>query len=202
MVGLGSDTWDAFRLLWHATNPVAMTLIFCSLVGYHCEEARRQMIHSGSAIAFFFVLVFAFWGQSILNFLEVNMSAIEFVSGFALASVAIDTLRVTEGDEKISKRNFSVIPLAMPIFGSPGTLTCAMNLVAQATSTAQRLSFIAAWACVISLAWGLLLLFSRLIRAAGEVATVLLFRLAGLLILALGMQYAFSGIVQTWHGTP
>jgi multiple antibiotic resistance protein len=173
-----------------------MALIFCSLTGYHGVESRAKMIRSGSAVAFFFVLVFAFWGPSVLNFLEINMAAVEFTSGVALAFIAFGALRSGEGDEKISKQDFGVIPLAMPLLGSPGALTGAMNLSANASSAGQKISLVAAWACVVLLAWGLLLLFPRLIRAAGEVATTLLFRLSGLVILALGMRYAFSGIVQ------
>jgi small neutral amino acid transporter SnatA (MarC family) len=124
------------------------------------------------------------------------MAAVEFSSGFALAFVAFASLRSKEGAGKFTERNFSVIPLAMPFLGSPAALTCAMNLSANAFSVSQKLSIVIGWACVISLAWGLLLFFSRLIRGAGAVATNLLFRLAGLLTLAMGMQYAFSGIVR------
>jgi multiple antibiotic resistance protein len=174
-------------------------MAFSSLVGYHGAEMRIRMICHGSAVALFFVLIFAFWGAAILNFLGIGMAAVEFVSGFALICLALAMLRSREGDEKISGQNFSVIPLAIPFLGSPGTLTCAMSLSASASSFVQKFSLIVGWACVIFSAWALLLFFSRLIRAAGEVATNLLFRLAGLLILALGMQYAFSGIVQLLH---
>ncbi|MDR2677793.1 MAG: MarC family protein [Puniceicoccales bacterium] len=194
---MAGDIGRAFRLLWRATNPIAMALIFNALAGYHTAELRKKMIWRGSVAAFFLVLVFIFWGAAVLNFLGINMAAIEFVSGFALAFVALGTLRSKDDIEKVSRQNFSIIPLAMPILGSPIALTRAMDLFANASSIAQKFSIIAAWTCVISLACVLLLLFSRLIQVAGEVATNLLFRLGGLLALALGMQYVFSGIIQS-----
>ncbi|MDR1456579.1 MAG: hypothetical protein LBI34_00745 [Puniceicoccales bacterium] len=196
MTGLVGDAWNAFCLLWNATNPIATALIFSSLAGYHSVEARTKIIYDGGAIAFFLVLVFAFWGTAILNFLGVNMAAIEFVSGFALAFLALSVLHTGDNVGKIAGQNFSVIPLALPFLGSPGTLICAMNLYTKASSITQKASIVVSWACMVSLACGLLFLFSRLIRAAGGVVTSLLFRLAGLLTLALGMQYAFSGILQ------
>ncbi|MDR2341279.1 MAG: MarC family protein [Puniceicoccales bacterium] len=190
---------NAFKSLWAAINPVAMSVVFSSLVGYHAGKLQTKMIYNGSIVAFFLVLIFTFCGPEILNFLGINLAAIEFSSGFALVFIALAALRSSSRRGKISEQNFGIIPLAMPLLGSPATLICGMSLFTNASGVAQKLSIVMALACVISLTCVLLILFARFIRAAGETVTSLFFRLSGLLTFAIGAQYVFSGIA---HMTP
>jgi multiple antibiotic resistance protein len=195
---VGQNLWNTAWAFFGTINPIAVALIFVSLTAYYGEVERTRMIRNGCAIGFFLLLAFGYGGKSILNFLGLSMASVEIASGFALVFLGLSALRSKEtgdaADRSKFRPNLSVVPLAIPFLGSPAALACAMYRCAKVSGIGQNLSFIGAILFAVGICYGFLLLFSRLLQTTGKIITNLLFRLSGLLTLALAIQHILSGL--------
>ncbi|HKD97474.1 MAG TPA: MarC family protein [Micromonosporaceae bacterium] len=180
---------EVFVTLLVITDPPGMVPVFLALTGALPARERNRAAWQAVALALGVIVVFAVAGQRILEYLNIDLPALQAAGGLLLILVALELLTGrtdTPDEEKTS--NIALVPLGTPLLAGPGAIVATMLFVRRADGATDNLEIAAAILLVMVAVW-LVLRFSgiivRLLRPGGiEVLT----RIAGLLLAAIAVQ--------------
>jgi multiple antibiotic resistance protein len=181
---------EVFVTLLVIVDPPGMVPVFLALTG---TMPAKQRIRAGThavLLALGVIVVFAVAGQTLLDYLHVQLPALQGAGGLLLVLVALQLLtgKTDEPSEQGGTSNVALVPLGTPLLAGPGAIVATMLFVQRADTlgdyTVIGLSILA----VMFTVW-LVLRFSggivKLLRPSGiEVLT----RIAGLLLAAIAVQ--------------
>jgi len=196
----------AFVTLLVIIDPPGMVPIFLALTGPMPVRLRRRAAWQAVALAAGVIVVFAVAGQRILQYLHIDLPALQGAGGLLLVLVALQVLTGrTDGQAEGTTSNVALVPLGTPLLAGPGAIVATMLFVRQAHRFADFLALALAIVLVFLVVW-LVLRFCGLIvlilRPGGiEVLT----RIAGLLLAAIAVQLiadAVGAFVTTYLHTP
>jgi multiple antibiotic resistance protein len=188
---------EVFVTLLVITDPPGMVPIFLALTGTLPMRERHRAAWQAVALAFVVIVIFAVAGQRILDYLQIDLPALQGAGGVLLILVALELLTgKTDDPQQQSTSNIALVPLGTPLLAGPGAIVATMLEVRKAHDvgdyTAIALAIVAAMIAV----W-LVLRYSgiivRILRPGGiEVLT----RIAGLLLAAIAVQLIAGAIGQ------
>jgi len=180
---------EAFVTLLVIVDPPGMVPVFLALTGAMSARDRLRAAWQAVALALGVIVVFAVAGRTILDYLRVDLPALQAAGGLLLMLVALELLTGrTDDPDKLASANVALVPLGTPLLAGPGAIVATMLFVQRADGPADYLAVAAAILAVMIVVW-LTLRFSgllvRLLRPGGiEVVT----RIAGLLLAAIAVQ--------------
>jgi multiple antibiotic resistance protein len=186
---------EAFVTLLVIIDPPGMVPIFVALTGAMPARERLRAAWQAVALALGVIVVFAVAGQTILDYLRVDLPALQAAGGLLLMLVALELLTGRADDPtKQATSNVALVPLGTPLLAGPGAIVATMLFVKGADRTADYLAIALAILLAMVVVW-LTLRFSgllvRVLRPAGiEVVT----RIAGLLLAAIAVQLIADAI--------
>lgn len=195
----------AFTTLFATVAPIDGAALFAAMTASNTPEQRRSMATRGVLIALAILLIFAIFGQALLERLGIGLPALRTAGGillllmgidmvFARPSGAITTTR-EEVREGIERADIAVFPLATPLLAGPGTMGAMILLSANARADLQNeLAVIGALIAVLFIAWLALLGASQLQRLLGVTGLRVISRVFGVLLSALAVQFIFDGL--------
>lgn len=154
---------------------------------------RNKVADRASLVATLVLLLFAFAGQAMLQYLHIRMASLEVAGGLLLLLIALDMLR-GELDTPIveAKRDVAISPLALPLLAGPGTLTTVMLLMAE--SEQARLSVVAGILSAMLVTWMIVRQVSLVDRWIGAEGAVIVTKLLGFLLAGLAVEIGSGGI--------
>ncbi|MER7443311.1 MarC family protein [Micromonospora avicenniae] len=180
---------EVFVTLLVITDPPGMMPIFVALTGPLPARDRNRAAWQAVALALGVIVVFAVAGQTLLDYLHVDLPALQAAGGLLLVLVALELL-TGKGDEPSgqSTSNVALVPLGTPLLAGPGAIVATMLFVQQAEGLADYTAIAAGIISVMIAVW-IVLRFSgvivKILRPGGiEVLT----RIAGLLLAAIAVQ--------------
>lgn len=180
---------EVFVTLLVITDPPGMMPIFLALTGALPARDRNRAAWQAVALALGVIVVFAVAGQTLLNYLHVDLPALQAAGGLLLILVALELLTGKADDpHQQNTSNIALVPLGTPLLAGPGAIVATMLFVQQARGVADFVAIAAAIVAVMATVW-LTLRFSgvivKVLRPGGiEVLT----RIAGLLLAAIAVQ--------------
>ena len=165
-------------------DPPGNTPIFLAVTKNLSDKERHRAAYLAVATAFAVISLFAIGGQSILNYLNVSVPALQGAGGLLLLLVALqllygkgheDSFEVASPEQRTS---IAMVPLGTPLLAGPGTIVATIVFFKRALSiTLFALRFSG--------------LVVKLVRPAG---VVLLARVAGMLLAAIAVQMIANSI--------
>jgi multiple antibiotic resistance protein len=181
---------EVFVTLLVIVDPPGMVPVFLALTGTLPMKERVRAGTQAVLLALGVIVIFAVAGQTLLDYLHVQLPALQGAGGLLLVLVALQLLtgKTDEPSEQGGTSNVALVPLGTPLLAGPGAIVATMLFVQRADGlndyTVIGLGIIAVMATV----W-LVLRFSggivKLLRPGGiEVLT----RIAGLLLAAIAVQ--------------
>ncbi|AGZ46246.1 MarC family protein [Actinoplanes friuliensis] len=181
---------EVFVTLLVIVDPPGMVPVFLALTGTLPVKERIRAGTQAVLLALGVIVIFAVAGQTLLDYLHVQLPALQGAGGLLLVLVALQLLtgKTDEPSEQAGTSNVALVPLGTPLLAGPGAIVATMLFVQRADGlndyTVIGLGIIAVMATV----W-LVLRFSggivKLLRPGGiEVLT----RIAGLLLAAIAVQ--------------
>ncbi|MEV4809706.1 MarC family protein [Micromonospora avicenniae] len=180
---------EVFVTLLVITDPPGMMPIFVALTGPLPARDRNRAAWQAVALALGVIVVFAVAGQTLLDYLHVDLPALQAAGGLLLVLVALELL-TGKGDEPSgqSTSNIALVPLGTPLLAGPGAIVATMLFVQQAEGLGDYTAIAAGIISVMIAVW-IVLRFSgvivKILRPGGiEVLT----RIAGLLLAAIAVQ--------------
>lgn len=154
---------------------------------------RNRVVDRASVVATVVILIFAFTGQSILNYLHISMASLQAAGGLLLLLIALDMLN-GELEEPIVEqgRDVAITPLALPLLAGPGTLTTVMLLVSE--SPEAPLSVAVGILAAMLVTWLIFRQASWIDRLIGAEGAIIATKLLGFLLAALAIEIGSAGI--------
>jgi len=190
--------------LFSVVNPLGAIPMFLSLTADDTPEERNRTSLLTS-IYFVLILMSFFWaGTYILGFFGVSIPALRgagglviMMSGFALLSG--DTSKRRIGDkvkaEAMEKEDISFTPMAMPLLSGPGSISLLIGYFSEYPDMNNKL-IIASIIAVTGIIIYIVLRFSPLLfKILGRSGLKAVARIMGFIVLAIGLEYIVSGVI-------
>jgi len=195
---------SAFITLFVVIDPPGCAPIYAGLTKGASPQQARSMALRATFIAAIILLIFALFGEQLLEALHIELDSFRIAGGLMLFFIAFDmvfekrTQRREERAEKIAAtpeiEDVSVFPMAMPMLAGPGAIAAIMLLMNEAEGLAQSLEVLAALAAVLVITAASLVAAGPLIRLLGDKVEAVITRLLGVLLAALAAQYVIDGL--------
>jgi multiple antibiotic resistance protein len=181
---------EVFVTLLVIVDPPGMVPVFLALTGTMPPRQRMLAGTQAVALALGVIVVFAVAGQTLLNYLHVQLPALQGAGGLLLILVALQLLtgKTDEPEEQGRTTNVALVPIGTPLLAGPGAIVATMLFVQRANGLDDDVIIGLGIVAVMLTVW-LVLRFSgvivKLLRPGGiEVLT----RIAGLLLAAIAVQ--------------
>lgn len=188
---------EVFVTLLVIMDPPGSVPIFLSLTGAYTKKARNRSADLAVLTALTVIVVFALFGQQVLQYLHVTLAAMQVAGGLLLLLVALELL-MGWGSETVKKDdvNVSMVPLGTPLLAGPGAIAATIVFAKAVHHGSQALALGAAIVGVHIVIWLTLRFSSGLLRLLGRSGVSLITRIAGLLLSAIAVQLAADGIAK------
>src|SRR3954470_15557007 len=167
-----------------------MVPVFLALTGSMDGRARMKAATQAVLLALGVIVGFAVAGQTLLDYLHVQLPALQGAGGLLLVLVALQLLtgKTDEPSEQGGTTNVALVPIGTPLLAGPGAIVATMLFVQRADGAGDYTVIALGIVAVMAIVW-LVLRFSggivKLLRPGGiEVLT----RIAGLLLAAIAVQ--------------
>jgi multiple antibiotic resistance protein len=180
---------EVFVTLFVIMDPPGTIPLFLSLTSGRTSAMRRRLASQAVLVAFFVIVTFALFGQSILNYLGITLPAMQAAGGLLLLLVALELL-TGKADEPVETTNVNValVPLGTPLLAGPGAIVATIVFV-QSVDDAWEATALAAGIIAVHVVLWLFLRYSVLIiRVIKDSGVTLITRIAGLLLSAIAVQ--------------
>ena len=161
------------------------------------------MAQRACIIATALLTAFGLFGESILGFIGISMSAFRIAGGILLFLTALDMLferrtQRREGQQAEPDHDPSVFPLATPLIAGPGAIATMILLVGQSGPGWQGTTWVIGLLFVMmAVTFAFLLASPPLERMLGRTGVIVITRLLGMLLAALSVQFVIDGVRQT-----
>lgn len=194
-----------FAALFSVLNPIGTVPIFVGLT-HDDSDSERSRISLWTAINVFIILMVSFFiGQYVLTFFGISIDALRIAgglvilnSGFSLLSGKISKKRginkKVENDAQ--KRNdIALTPLAIPMLAGPGSISL---LIAFYQEHHEMNEIIISSLAILAIAITIFIILKSahyLARILGASGIVAISRIIGFIVIAIGIQYIVSSII-------
>lgn len=186
---------QAFVTLFVILDPPGAIPIFLSLVSGKKQKERVHLAWQGAASSLVIIVVFALFGQVILNYLHISLNALQGAGGLLLFLISMELLTGKGSEDTATKNvNVAMVPLGTPILAGPGAIVTTMLYVQYAHSSQAKLSLAAA-IIAVHVVIGLTLMFStKILAIIKDSGVTLVARVAGLLVAAIAVEMMVQSI--------
>ncbi len=193
-----------FVAVFSVLNPIGAIPTLMALTENYTQAERKRVIKRSITIAGGVVIAFMFIGIYIFSVLGINLSDFEVAGGILLFKVAFDMLqgktsntKMTSAEEQdtISREAVGVVPLGMPLLAGPGTITTTMiyfNLTSN--SFGDKMFVLLAVILTLIAAFVILRFSTILFKRLGKTGSLVISRIMGLLLAAIGIGFISHGI--------
>ena len=171
-------------------DPPGTVPIFMSLTARLSAKDRNRSAFQALLVATGVIVVFAIFGQSILNYMHISLAALQGAGGLLLVLIALQLLTgSTSGEQNAAKyKNVAFVPLGTPLMAGPGAIVAVMVFVQQSSQLSEYLAVGLGIAVVLASLY-LAMRFAGVVqRVLGENGVELVTRIAGLLLSAIAVQ--------------
>jgi multiple antibiotic resistance protein len=181
-------------VLFLVMDPLGNIPIFLSLLKDIEPKRRWKIISRELLIALIILLIFLFFGQQLLNLLQLESESVSIAGGIILFIIGIRMVfpsrRGVMGDQ-LEGEPF-IVPLAIPLIAGPSTLATLMLFVHSDPTNMLN------WLSVLLIAWAITAvillsapIFYKILRKRGLAAVE---RLIGMILIMISVQMLVTGI--------
>lgn len=194
-----------FAAVFSVLNPLGAVPIFVGLT-QHDSKAERSRTSLWTAINVFIILIISFFiGEYVLKFFGISIDALRIAGGLVIVSSGFALLSGNLGKKRgvnkkvandAQKRNdIALTPLAIPMLAGPGSISL---LIAFYQDYPDFMDKAIVCGAILAVALAIFIILrsahylSRILGASGIVA---ISRIIGFIVIAIGVQYISSSVV-------
>jgi MarC family membrane protein len=199
-----------FAALFSVLNPIGTVPIFVGLT-QHDEKKERSRISLWTAINVFIILMVSYFiGQYVLTFFGISIDALRIAGGLIIVSSGFSLLSGKFSKKRginkkietdIQNRNdIALTPLAIPMLAGPGSISL---LIAFYQEHHKPEEIIIASLAILLVAIAIFIILRSahyLAKILGASGIVAISRIIGFIVVAIGIQYIVSSIVNIIKG--
>jgi multiple antibiotic resistance protein len=184
-----------FVTLMVIMNPPGAVPIFLGLTASLTHRHRDIAARRAALVALGVIAAFAVFGQQILSYLHISLPALQGAGGLLLLLVALQLLVGQEsGVSSDAGVNVALVPLGTPILAGPGAIVATMLAVRQADGVGGFLAVAVGLLAAILVVWLFLRFAGQVHRVLRDSGTMLVTRIAGLLLSAIAVQMIANSV--------
>mgnify|MGYP001766377683 CR=1 FL=1 len=192
-------------------NPVGNISFFVTLTQGYSRRERNAVIRKTTLVAGAILAVFALLGNVIFKMFRITIPAFRIAGGILLLTIAFSMLqgshpkaKVTDRDkeEALQREAVGIVPLGIPMFAGPGSITTVMIYISEATNdellgTDWDMIFVVYLGIIITMAISYVLLYygELLFDKMGRMGALAFSRIMGLILAAMAVQFILNGLV-------
>src|SRR6187402_2832200 len=196
--------------LFSVLNPIGTVPIFVGLTQDY-SQSERSKVSILTALNVFIILIISFFvGQYVLEFFGITITALRIAGGIIIASSGFSLLNgkfsKNRGiDKKVKediqlRNDIALTPLAMPMLAGPGSISLLIAFYQEHNSTNELIiSTIAILAIAITI-FIILRSAHYLAKILGASGIVAISRIVGFIVVAIGIQYIVSALINIIKG--
>ncbi|NYF56755.1 MarC family protein [Micromonospora purpureochromogenes] len=180
---------EVFVTLLVIVDPPGMMPIFLALTGPLTARDRNRAAWQAVALALGVIVIFAVAGQTLLDYLHVDLPALQAAGGLLLVLVALELLtgKADDPSQQVTS-NIALVPLGTPLLAGPGAIVATMLFVQQADGLGDHSAIAAAIVAVMITVWVVLRFSGGIVKILRPGGIEVLTRIAGLLLAAIAVQ--------------
>jgi multiple antibiotic resistance protein len=191
--------YSAIITLILVMDPLGNIPFFISILNHVPPKKRQRIILRESLIAFVILVLFLFFGQYILEGMHISRPALAVSGGIILFLISIRMIFPHADEEKMRTNDEPfIVPLAVPLFAGPSTMTMVMLLANQSPNLFY-------WFIALTTAWGIstiILVFSDSFRKIlGDRGLTAIERLMGMILTTMAVQMFLTGFADFLHNS-
>jgi len=159
----------AFVTLFVVIDPIAIAPIFLAVTPGMTATARERIARRAVLVGALILVVFAFLGEAVLDFIGISMAAFRVAGGILLFLTALDMLfdrrtkrRADSADPDPLHDDPSVFPLAIPLIAGPGAIASVILLVGEKPGGEGLITIIGMTTVILAIMYIMLRLSSSL----------------------------------------
>ena len=180
---------EVFVTLLVIMDPPGMVPIYLALTGTLTPRERNRAGTQAVALAFGVIVVFAVAGQTLLDYLHVDLPALQGAGGLLLILIALELLtgRTDDPNQQVTS-NIALVPLGTPLLAGPGAIVATMLFVQRSDGLADYVSVAVGIVAAMAAVWLALRFSGGIVKVLRPSGIEVLTRIAGLLLAAIAVQ--------------
>ena len=182
----------SFTAQFVALDIIGAIPIYFSLTHAMEERERNLMVNKSMLVALAVALVFMLIGLQVFKFMGIEIFDFKMAGGLVLLLIALSELVGGPEAEKNSSGSTGIVPIAVPLISGPGVLT---TLILQVSTIGYLMTFVAL-VLNYGLAWVVLRNSSKVKNLIGKDGTLIVSKIAALLLAAYSLAMLRSGIFE------
>ncbi|WP_386681982.1 MarC family protein [Loktanella sp. R86503] len=192
----------AFTAMFIVIDPIGLAPLFIAMTQGMSAAHRRAIGARACLVAIGLLLMFAVFGEQLLEFIGISMPAFRIAGGVLLFITALDMLferrqarRQDNADDAIDpEHDPSIFPLAIPLIAGPGAIATIILLTGQADNALGFGAVLAVMLIVIAMVFAMFMAAGWLEKLLGKTGINVVTRLLGMLLAALSVQFILDGL--------
>jgi multiple antibiotic resistance protein len=199
--------------IFFVVDPLSAVPFFLALTRDAGPQERRETALRASVTAGLVLATFAVAGSVVFRVLGISIGAFKIAGGVVLLLLALDMIRTVPSRTRITEKeveagagkdDVAIVPLAMPLLAGPGSIATAIVLMARAREGPwwHALPVLGAIAITAAASYVVLAGAARTERILGRNGLAILERAAGLLLVAIAVQFMIDGIRESLPRLP
>ncbi|HEY0775769.1 MAG TPA: MarC family protein [Nocardioidaceae bacterium] len=182
---------EVFVTLFVIMDPIGTIPVFLALTGGRSPASMRRAAWQAVAVSFGVIVAFAFFGQQILDYLNISLPALQLAGGLLLLLIALELLTGKEssiGAGPGVNVNVALVPLGTPMMAGPGAIVATMVFTDQIDGASTLLAVALGVVLVHASLWLSMRFSVPILKVIRESGVLLVSRIAGLLLSAIAVQ--------------
>jgi len=188
---------EVFVTLFVIMDPPGTVPVFLALTSTMASRQRHRAARQAIAVAFGVIVVFALFGQQVLDYMNISLPALQASGGLLLLLVAMELLTGKMEEPMPSDTgsvNVALVPLGTPLLAGPGAIVATMVFVQHADTREAWVSIALGVVAVHLCLWLSMRFASSIHRVLKDSGTTLVTRIAGLLLAAIAVQLVADAV--------
>jgi len=180
----------SFIAVFVALDIIGTVPMYVSMTHGLSKAKRNEIVNTSMIVALVVALAFIAGGQTIFHFLGIDLFDFKIAGGIVLLLISLADLVGRHEASNRASGSTGIVPLAVPLISGPGVLA---TLILQ-VGTAGYLITLAALISNYLLAWIILRQSDRVTQLIGKDGTVVISKIAALLLAAIAIAMIRSGV--------
>lgn len=184
----------SFTALFVALDIIGTVPMYLSLTERFEKKERDRVVNTSMLVALIVAILFVFVGRTVFKHLGIQLFDFKVAGGIILLLVSLADLLGGPDAMQKSSANTGIVPLAVPLITGPGVLT---TLILQVGTVGYPIT-LAALFLNYAFAWVTLRKSDSVTKLLGKDGTVVLSKIAALLLAAISVAMIRSGIFEAF----
>ncbi|UPA28153.1 MAG: MarC family protein [Verrucomicrobiota bacterium] len=197
---------ECFWQVFLAVCPLAVVALYLSMTIEYTVKERIRTACTACLVSWGFMVLTVLAGRKALETIGVEFNAFQIAGGALLLLTGFSMVRSGDpeipgkndnGQTKRKRADISIVPVAIPLISGPSVLTIIIANRGTCLDYSCCISCLSAVTMVAVLMYGILYLTARGAQWLTPAVLKLAFRLSGLFLIAIGVQFMMDGLKST-----